>query len=384
MDLSALVGALETLVVERLPGGRFVRRGVVPAWGLGLASAAIREDAPFAIEAVFPFLEAFLEQAEEAWRARPSGRACSGFWTETGAAGEEIHLEATAVCVGDAEVLAISRSERLFHGQEVVLQRARELRLIHRALMREMEQKDVLLHTIVHELAGPLHTVLGMLSLLDETALQPVSAAGWVDSALQAATSQRQLIAGVLEVFSAERDAASRWAEPSARAPDVCSALERVVSDLEPQARRRDVRLTSQSCSPPCRVVGEDRRLLRVLTNLVEGAIQNSPRGGDVRTTVRPERGWVWVTVADQGPVLPTEVRRHVFEKLSGERDRNLGARLGLYFCRITVESWGGEIGYEPVEPGGARFWIRLRVAERAGGCRGALEPGGPPAKTLR
>ncbi|MBL8189741.1 MAG: sensor histidine kinase, partial [Acidobacteria bacterium] len=33
---------------------------------------------------------------------------------------------------------------------------------------------------------------------------------------------------------------------------------------------------------------------------------------------------------------------------------------LGLYFCRITVEHWKGEIGHAPRETGGTRFWFRL------------------------
>jgi len=33
---------------------------------------------------------------------------------------------------------------------------------------------------------------------------------------------------------------------------------------------------------------------------------------------------------------------------------------LGLYFCRITIEGWGGAIGYHPSPLGGACFWFRL------------------------
>ena len=38
-------------------------------------------------------------------------------------------------------------------------------------------------------------------------------------------------------------------------------------------------------------------------------------------------------------------------------------AGLGLYFCRITVEQWGGTIGCHARPEGGTRFWLRLTPA---------------------
>ncbi|MGH9602410.1 MAG: ATP-binding protein [Terriglobales bacterium] len=35
-------------------------------------------------------------------------------------------------------------------------------------------------------------------------------------------------------------------------------------------------------------------------------------------------------------------------------------AGLGLYFCKMMVERWGGTIGCESIPTGGALFWFRL------------------------
>ncbi|HEY5950800.1 MAG TPA: ATP-binding protein, partial [Kofleriaceae bacterium] len=56
------------------------------------------------------------------------------------------------------------------------------------------------------------------------------------------------------------------------------------------------------------------------------------------------------------------ELLPRLFQKLVRDPG-GTGHGLGLYFCRITVEQWGGGIGYEPRQPGGARFWIRLPCA---------------------
>ena len=109
MDLTALLAAREDLILERLPDGRFVRRGTVPAWCLVLAAEQLRTEKPFALDEVFPFLSAFLEQMGDDWYLTTT-HISSNFWTRVGASGEEIHLEASAVHTGDAEALVISRA----------------------------------------------------------------------------------------------------------------------------------------------------------------------------------------------------------------------------------------------------------------------------------
>jgi len=52
-----------------------------------------------------------------------------------------------------------------------------------------------------------------------------------------------------------------------------------------------------------------------------------------------------------------------MFEKFSQARANTGKVGLGLYFCRITIESWGGTIGYTPRATGGAQFWFRLPPA---------------------
>jgi signal transduction histidine kinase len=366
VDVNALVAALEDVILERVADDAFVRRGALPAWCHRLPSARpLRGEQPFAIEAVFPFLGAYLEDAKRCWAADPGGNASSGFWTETDMAGDELHLEAFPVHAGGNDVLVVARNERLYAQERLVLQRARELRLAHDELGREIEQKDVLLHTVVHDLATPLQRVLSMLALLSERPWGEPEAE-WLARAFEAATQEKQLVSEVLEVFSAEQDAPP--ISPAAGAPaDVCAAIARVTSEFEPIARRGDIQLSAGPCPSPCFVLAETRRLVRVLANLVDGALRNSPTGGRVDIGVRCEGESVEVVVDDDGPQVAIDHLPDLFEKLARAGDRDVGTGLGLYFCRITLERWGGGTGYEPRTPRGARFWVRLRAARDAG-----------------
>jgi signal transduction histidine kinase len=366
VDLNALLPALDMLVLEHLADGRFARRSELPSWAHAPMWAELSTTAPFVLEDVFPFLASFIEHAKDAWRGRTGTPVCSEQWTRVGASGEEIHLQASALRAQGAEVLVITRSELLFEQQRLVLQRARELRLTHNAFMREIEQKDILIHAIVHDLAAPLHGILGALSLLSEQALGEQSM-HWVRVSLQAAMRQRQLIGEILDVFSTE-SGAPLW-DSGAIVSDACRVAEDVVSQLRPAAERQGVRLAATSNVTPCLVSAEETRLFRVLMNLVDNAVRNSPRGGAVTLTLGGEPHALHVTVEDEGPGVPPEVMPRLFEKFArGRMGSDTG--LGLYFCRITIERWGGQIGYEPRAQGGARFWLRLPVA-RAGGGHG-------------
>ena len=360
--LGSVVVALGGVVIERLADGRFAARSRPPPWLPELRRAGLDEDAPFALEDVFPFLSVFLPEAEEAWRRGPPARADSDFWTETDRRGNDIHLEATALRLEDKPLLVVMRNERLFHGNQKTLQRARELRITHDALMREIEQKDVLVHAIVHDLAAPLHSMMGVLSLLSEQRLT-APASEWIELGLQAATRQRELISEILDVFTAESDVSSSRALHGAALDEV---LTEVISERAPVARSRDVRLELGAPVPPCRVIAERTRLFRVLTNLVDNALRYSPPGGVVQVSVVPQGTSIVVRVEDQGPGVAPEALPRLFEKLARGPD-GAGTGLGLFFCRITVESWGGGIGYERREEGGARFWIHLNRSDGHG-----------------
>jgi signal transduction histidine kinase len=351
MDVSSLLAALDVLVLERLDDDedRFVCSAPLPSWCAALPM--IERDIAMHLGDVFPLLAALKDEVDAAWRA--DQRWSSELWTKVGLGDVEIHLEATAMNAGDRHVLLVSQNERGFAQQQLLLQRARELRLVHDQLMREFQLKDILVHTIVHDLASPLHSILGALSLLDERVVDDDSKR-WIAIALHAATRQRQLVHEILDVFTAE--SAERSLEESS---DLSRVVAQVMSEMEPVARFRLVRLETELPRDGSRVVGEEKRLFRVLTNLVDNAVRYSPGGGVVAIRARRDNGSLRVAIEDDGPGVALDLLPHMFEKLAHGGPRS-GSGLGLYYCRITVESWGGGIGYEPRSEGGARFWIRL------------------------
>jgi signal transduction histidine kinase len=227
-----------------------------------------------------------------------------------------------------------------------------------------VQKKEVLLHCIVHDLKGPLTGIVGAVSILASRDAEPAQRE-FLDLALRQANRLDLLIQGILGAFSAEVEALESFTFDPASAPDAfaCAAdaamsmasafsLSKVELELDPNI---DDELD-------WRVVAEKVRLERVLSNLLGNALRYSPKGSRVTIGLAREGDSITMTVDDEGPGVPEEVAGRLFEKFSQGKGKAGSAGLGLYFCRITVERWGGRIGYSPRPEGGARFWFALRA----------------------
>jgi len=351
VNLAALLGALDQLALERRDDGQVVVQTDPPRWCHELGHTEVAAGEAFVLEDCFPVLAAFMVEAERAWDER--GTARSEFWTEVTADGREVHLEATAVAVDGARILVVQRNDRLFDEKRFLLQRAREVSMTHETLGKELERRDVLVHAIVHDLATPLHSILGALSLLVEAPLDQERRT-WVTAGLGAATRMRALVSQILDAFVSTRQAARTLPEV-----EVDGLIGEVVQELGPACRRAGVRIERRNEVPGAVVLAERDRLFRVVVNLIDNAMKHSPADTAITLTVRRAAGGVEILVDDEGCGVPQDLVPRLFELLSrGNVKGSVG--LGLYYCRISVERWGGRVGYTPRPDGGARFWARF------------------------
>src|SRR5437867_1988380 len=110
----------------------------------------------------------------------------------------------------------------------------------------------------------------------------------------------------------------------------------------------------------------EPAHLAQVLTNLIGNALEYTT--GSVQVEARQvQRGWLEVTVADNGQGLPAATLETVFEKTgpAGRSRSQGGLGLGLYLCRLVVErSFGGRIWVAASDRRGTtfRFTVPARI----------------------
>jgi nitrogen-specific signal transduction histidine kinase len=109
-------------------------------------------------------------------------------------------------------------------------------------------------------------------------------------------------------------------------------------------------------------VIGEFRRILQIVLNLVGNAIRYAPDGSVVTVSIDPATSSL--AVSDQGQGIKEEDRQRVFEKFERlGRSGDGGSGLGLYISRRLARAMHGELVIGESPEGGAMFTLSLPKA---------------------
>lgn len=142
--------------------------------------------------------------------------------------------------------------------------------------------------------------------------------------------------------------------------------LDQVAEDMSPLASIKGSVLLVDSA--PGTITGSRELLRRALFNLVENAVKYGPEDGQVRLCAELDETDMVISVADQGPCIPPELRERIFEpffRVDTARSRELGGTgLGLALVRAIAEVHGGSVWVEEHQAGGNRFVLRLPAAQ--------------------
>jgi signal transduction histidine kinase len=148
---------------------------------------------------------------------------------------------------------------------------------------------------------------------------------------------------------------------PEIEAIDLADLARRAAGLLSVRAGARDVRIDRPAPDDTLPAMGEFRRTLQILVNLIGNAIRYSPDGGMVWIRIEREGDLAAVVVADQGKGIAAEDQARIFEKFErvdpGEPG---GTGLGLYIARRLARAMGGEIAVDSALGQGARFVLTL------------------------
>jgi signal transduction histidine kinase/CheY-like chemotaxis protein/HPt (histidine-containing phosphotransfer) domain-containing protein len=363
---------------EFVGDGAFRLIGSWPAWCQTMWGDAAANQGNIRLGDVSPFLENFLFDAEQFWNSKSAGSVNSGNWTERDSSGREVPLEASAYFLDGTRLLIVRNLSETFDQQQELFQTARDSLLVYEKLLREIQKKEILLHCIVHDLTQPLSAMNSVFHLLEREHL-PAQLKKYVKTGERESQRQELMIRGILEAFSSDLAAQNSAKENTNESPDLADCAQRAVRDFATPFHDHDVHLRFDprvKKSADWRVTGDAARLDRIFGNLLENAMRYSPKGTTVTVGVEDQPGFVLAFVDDEGPGLPKDQpESQLFALFSKGKSHAGKAGLGLYFCKITVERWGGAIGAETRREGGSRFWFRLPRAAKVESTGRLAEP---------
>ncbi|MDP3179213.1 MAG: ATP-binding protein, partial [Spirochaetaceae bacterium] len=81
--------------------------------------------------------------------------------------------------------------------------------------------------------------------------------------------------------------------------------------------------------------------------NLIDNALQSMRNKGALTIRAAAEADRVLVSIQDDGPGIPPEIRHRIFEPFFTTKPRGSGTGLGLDISRTVVEEIGGSISFE-------------------------------------
>ncbi len=202
----------------------------------------------------------------------------------------------------------------------------------------------------LHEVSNALTVVIGWIERARAEG-SPLDVERALDVAADRASQARSIVRRAIGADVA--------AEPPAL---VALVLGDAVTGLEPELRRAGIAALPHVAPTVVNLTLDHApTVLQILTNLLLNAIAMSPSGGAVRVeAVEGPRGNVVFSVSDEGPGVPPERRRTLFD--GGVTTRAGGAGIGLRHAAALARSLGGTLTLVDSSRG-ARFELTWPVA---------------------
>ncbi|HZY19853.1 MAG TPA: PAS domain S-box protein [Ramlibacter sp.] len=233
-------------------------------------------------------------------------------------------------------------------------------------LKRAEARKDEFLAMLAHELRNPLAPIRSAAEVLRVVKLDEQRVRKTSEVIARQADHMTSLVDDLLDVSRVTRGLVQLASEPV----DVAQVVAEAVEQLTPVIRARQHHLTVRQSPRVASVLGDHKRLVQVVANLLSNAAKFTAEGGNllVRTEVHAEGGSVVVSVSDDGIGMEPALAARAFELFAqAERtpDRSAGGLgLGLALVKSLVELQGGTVTCTSDGLGrGSTFSITLPLA---------------------
>jgi two-component system phosphate regulon sensor histidine kinase PhoR len=237
----------------------------------------------------------------------------------------------------------------------------------------EIVRKDFVAN-VSHELRTPLTSIKGYIeALLDGAKDDPETNTQFLNIILKQSDRLNLILEDLLQLSKIESGQVLFKREPL----HIQSVIDRTLATIKPLADKKGHRLVSFVEDHLPAVLGDEDRLIQILSNLLDNAIKYTPEKGTITVAAHPVSDdaeqpamttAVELSVTDTGMGIPEIDRPRVFERfyrVDKARSRELGGTgLGLAIVRHIVEGLGGRVWVEANAPTGSRFVVRLPVQQ--------------------
>jgi len=219
---------------------------------------------------------------------------------------------------------------------------------LRRRMLALQEERTRVLRHVSHELKTPLAALREGTSLLADGVAGPLSQQQEQIAAIMQGNVLRlqALIDGLLKLQQAEH--VRERIEPESLRLD--ELIMQILATHKIAARDKHLRINGRLT--PLIIVGGREEITTIIDNLLSNAVKFSPPGGTIRIELSRDQQNALIDVFDEGPGIPEEERKMIFEPFyrSPAAKSIAGVGLGLAIAREYVMAHRGTLEYLPGE----------------------------------
>jgi signal transduction histidine kinase len=230
-----------------------------------------------------------------------------------------------------------------------------------------LEVKSRFLAIVSHELRTPLTSIIGSLELIkrDKDGTLPDKIKPVLNIAARNSQRLHALVEDLLDLQKLE----SGEMEFDFKTVDANDLVVEAVESTSGYASKLGVLVTTSLCDQDCRIKGDRKRLIQVMSNLLSNAQKFSDEGAEVNVCVETIDDRVRISVRDEGVGIPEGSEEAVFGKFTQVDASDIrkvgGTGLGLNITKQILESHDADIDYVSEVGIGTTFFIDFdRVME--------------------
>ncbi|MBW8855648.1 MAG: PAS-domain containing protein, partial [Bradyrhizobium sp.] len=225
----------------------------------------------------------------------------------------------------------------------------RALRERNEALEAADQMKVDFVHHVSYELRSQLTTIIGFAHFLSDPSTGPLTPkqAEYLDYVTKSTNALLALTNNILDLATIDAGAMKLELGPV----NIAKAIEAAAEGIQDRLATDRIELKVDIDPGIGDFIGDERRVVQVLYNLLANAVGFSPHDAAVTIRARRNEHRVIFSVTDSGPGIPSDVKDKVFDWFESHSNgsRHRGAGLGLSLVRSFVELHGGKVHVDSV-----------------------------------
>jgi signal transduction histidine kinase len=203
---------------------------------------------------------------------------------------------------------------------------------------------------LLHDIRSPLNSLIGYIELLLNNTFGELNEGQYniLEKVMDLGDSTLDMLEDLNELYREMHHVEV----PQSQRFDIKKTLDNVLINIWVKADRKNIKIKKEISPQLQYLYGDDYQIQRALTNLISNAIKYSPINSQITIIMnRKKNNYAQITIQDNGGGISESQLPNIFDKYFRLKENNItyskGYGLGLYICKVIVESHGGKIWAE-------------------------------------